>query len=449
MKNTEIMNNFFKQKNVAHRYLSPLIILILATFSLQAIADLSQNLKDLSISQAVEIALKDNPSYAQVQSRYRALLDIPSQAGALPDPIIILNGLNLPASDLNSTQEGMTQLQLGVSQAFPFPGKLSLREKSAEYEAAAGLESVFELRLKLKQQVTSSWWELYYLERSLEVINANLNLLRQFVKIADTKYKVGDGLQQDVLLAQLELSKLLEQEIRVKSLRRIEMATLNTLMGENANTKIALSQSIKKNLVGIATTDALLTQTNEKNPSLKKDKNLISAAQSRLSLAEKEYYPDFKVSLVYGDRQGNNPVAAGGGDREDAISVLFNMSFPLYAGSKQDKGVSQRSNELLERKYSRQDTYNALYSRIVSLSSDYFKSRELFKLFDTGIIPQAQQTVDSMLSGYKVSEVDFLNLVRSQITLLNYQIRYWRVLTQGKQFLAKIDEITAGDNLYE
>jgi outer membrane protein TolC len=340
----------------------------------------------------------------------------------------------------------MTQLQFGVSQAFPFPGKLALKEQAAEYEAAAGLDNVYELRLRLKQQVTSSWWELYYIDRSLEVIDANLNLLRQFVKIAETKYKVGDGLQQDVLLAQLELSKLLEQEIQVKSLRENEVATLNTLMGENAYKHISLSASANKTLAAIPSVEALVAEANEKNPLLKKDENLISAAKSQLDLAEKEYYPDFKVGVNYGDRSGINP---NGSRRDDFLSLMFNMSVPLYASSKQDKGVSQRQNELSQRKYSLQDTQNAISSRIVSLSSGYSKSRDLFTLFDTGIIPQAQQTVDSMLSGYRVSEVDFLNLVGSQITLLNYQLRYWRALSQGKQFLAKLDEITVGENPYE
>tara|TARA_R110002126_G_C10490543_1_gene503768 strand:+ start:8248 stop:9531 length:1284 start_codon:yes stop_codon:yes gene_type:complete len=420
-----------------------LLFIIALTMPLNAFA---ADKSALTVNQAIETALKGNPNYAQIQARYKSLQDIPSQEGALPDPTIALNGMNLPANDFDTKQEGMTQIQFGISQAFPFPGKLALKERAAEYLAAAELDNVYELHLKLKQQVTSSWWELYYIERSLEVIKANLNLLRQFVKVAETKYKVGDGLQQDVLLAQLELSKLLEQEIRVKSLKKNEAATLNTLMGEGAHKTLSLSKLADKSLSTIPLVEDLIAQANETSPLLKKDDNLILAAESRLALAEKEYYPDFKVGVNYGDRSGNN---VDGSRRDDVVSLMFNMSVPLYASSKQDKGVSQRKNELSQRQYSRQDTQNDISSRIVILSSNYLKSRDLFNLFDTGIIPQAQQTVDSMLSGYKVSKVDFLNLVRSQITLLNYQIRYWRALSQGKQFLAKLDEITVGEDPYE
>jgi outer membrane protein TolC len=78
-------------------------------------------------------------------------------------------------------------------------------------------------------------------------------------------------------------------------------------------------------------------------------------------------------------------------------------------------------------------------SEISSATTDYFEARELFKLFQSGIVPQARQTVSSMLAGYQVSEVDFLNLVRSQVTLLNYEVQYWKALTEANQALARLD----------
>jgi len=403
----------------------------------------------LTIEKVIEIALKDNPSLAQMQARYQAVQQIPSQIGSLPDPNIHINAMNLPVNSFDREQEAMTQLQLGISQAFPFPGKLALKERAAEYEAAAVLENVDEIKLKLQQQVTSSWWQLHYLDRSLEIIDNNLNLLRQFVKIAQTKYKVGDGLQQDVLLAQLELSKILDQQIQVASLRRNQMATLNTLMGRDANKAILLAKPTEKTLPKIASSEILFEKAKERHPIFKRQGNLIDAAASRLDLAKKEYYPDFKLGMTYGNRSGDNPVMAGGGERDDFMSLMFSASVPLYAKKKQDKGVSQWKNEVAQREFSLQDANNSVSSDIVNISSEYERAQEQFKLFKTGIIPQARQTVDSMLAGYKVNEVDFLNLVRSQITLFNYEIRYWNALTQGKQSLAKLEEMIVGEDIYE
>ncbi|WP_174482317.1 TolC family protein, partial [methanotrophic endosymbiont of Bathymodiolus puteoserpentis (Logatchev)] len=168
----------------------------------------------LSLQAAIDRAVQDNPSLAQIQARSEALAAIPSQVGTLPDPVISFNALNLPVNSFDLAQENMTQMQGGISQDIPFPGKLSLREQAASYQAEAATYDVAEAQLRLVRDVKKAWWAHFYLDRALEIIILNQNLLRQFVEIASTKYEVGEGLQQDVLLAQLELSKLLDTEIR-------------------------------------------------------------------------------------------------------------------------------------------------------------------------------------------------------------------------------------------
>lgn len=168
----------------------------------------------------MRIGLKNNPGLRQIQKRYEALKEVPSQVESLPDPMVTFGLLNFPTDTFNRTQEAMTNVQVGFSQYFPYPGKLDLKGEIAEFEASAALHSVEEVRLLLAYHIESTWWQVYYFDRALETIQNNQRLLRQFTQIAEEKYKTGEGLQQDVLLAQLELSKLLDQEIQVKALRR-------------------------------------------------------------------------------------------------------------------------------------------------------------------------------------------------------------------------------------
>ncbi len=101
--------------------------------------------------------------------------------------------------------------------------------------------------------------------------------------------------------------------------------------------------------------------------------------------------------------------------------------------------MSQRSLELQKRRHSLRDEWGVVRSEISSASTDYLEAKELFALFERGIIPQARQTVASMLAGYQVNQVDFLNLVGSQVTLLNYEVQYWKALTEANQALARLD----------
>ena len=391
----------------------------------------------LTLEAAVSLAVKDNPDLAEMQARSEAFAAIPSQVGTLPDPVLSFNALNLPTDTFNVAQENMTQLQLGFSQVIPFPGKLGLKEEAAGFEAEAASDDVDETRLRLLRDVKSSWWLLLYLDQAVQIIRTNQELLRQFVEIAQVKYEVGNGLQQDVLLAQLELSKLLDQELKLVGLRRSEAARLNALLARPADSPVALPLDIDRQLPDINVESVLYRKAEASSPLLARQRNTIQAARARRDLAKKEYYPDFKFGTLYGFRSGDNPLPRSGG-RADFLSLKLSMSVPLFAYRKQAKAVDQRNSELLQQNYALKDEWDRVRARISSALADYERAREQSVLFNTGIIPQARQTVASMLAGYQVNKVDFLNLVGSQITLYNYETRYWRVLSEANQALARL-----------
>ena len=398
----------------------------------------------LALSTAVEVALSGNPSLATMRSRAEAMAAIPSQVSSLPDPKLSLNALNLPVDTFNVGQEGMTQMQVGISQTFPFPGKLGLMEEAADYEAQAAGSEVDETRLWLVRSVKNSWWQLLYLDRALEIVGNNQVLLREFVEIAQTKYTVGKGLQQDVLLSQLELSRLLDQEVRLKGARRNEEARLNALLNWPTTRHLTLAHTDDSRLPDLLKESDLHKQAEVERPLLIAQRNRIHAARSRVDLAKKEYYPDFNVGAAYGFRSGSN----NGIDRPDVASLLFSMNLPIYTGSKQDKAVDQRSSELMQQNYKLQDTLEQVREEISRVMADYKRASEQVLLYKGGIIPQAQQTVDSMLAGYQVNKVDFLNLVRAQITLYNYETQYWLSFSSAQQALAALEAVVGSDTIY-
>jgi len=399
----------------------------------------------LQLSEARSRALSSNPSLAEMRERYQALTHIASQAGSLPDPVISLNAMNFPSDDFDRNQEPMTQLQLGVSQMFPFPGKLSLREDIAMFEAEAALYSVEEMRLNLDRNVAVTWWEIYYLDRSVETVLKNQGLLRQFIKIAETKYEVGNGLQQDVLLAQLELSKLLDQEIMLTSMREKRVIRLNVLMDVSPDTPAKLPTTMPAFAGTIASETALYGRALSSRPLLLEEKASISASESRLALAKKDYYPDFKLGLLYGNRDEDD----FGRSRQDFLSVMVSVNVPLYAGTKQSQAIAQRSRELAKSQYSLIDQRNLILASISRSLTEYEQATKQLHLYGEGILPQARQTVDSMLSGYQVNEVDFLNLIGSQLTLFNYELLYWKAFTEINQSTSRLAAAIGEENIYE
>jgi outer membrane protein TolC len=389
----------------------------------------------LGLEDAVARALAGNPGLAEMQARAAAMAAIPPQAGSLPDPMLSLNALNFPVDTFDRDQEPMTQLQIGIEQSVPFPGKLALQERAAEQDADAAASNVEETRLRLVHSVRQTWWQIFYLDRALGIVARNQELLRQFVEIARTKYTVGEGLQQEVLLAQVELSRMLDRRIDLQGRRSQQAARLNALLDRRADTPVVLPAHVDEALAGILPEAELYARAEAVRPLLEQRRREVEAARSRRDYARRDRYPDFKLGAAYGFRQGEN---ADGSSRPDFASLRIGMSLPLYAGRKQDRALDQRSSELLQRQYALQDEWARVQAEIAAAFADYRRAGEQVQLFRTGIIPQARQSVASMLSGYQVNKVDFLNLVRAQITLYDYETQYWKSFSEANQALARL-----------
>lgn len=407
------------------------VLAMLALFSIGARAEETV----LTIERAVATALEGNPTLAQIKARAEAMAAIPSQEGTLPDPTLSFGALNLPtASGLNLNREEMTMMAVGVSQAIPFPGKLALREKAATFEAEAAAKTVEEARLRLARDVNIRWWQLVSVHRSLLIIDDTERLLRQLAEIADTKYRVGQGLQQDVLSARLELATLKQLKARHIGAHRAEIARLNALLNRPADSSIRLPDAVDTRLPDIRGDGDLQQQGERSRPLLAERRSAIDAAQSRLELAKKDYYPDFTLGTAYAFRQ-NTPT---GQSRSDFVSFQLSVNLPIYADRKQAKAVDQRNSELLKERYALDEAQREIQAEIASALAIYRGNREQFGLFDNGILPLARQNVTATLAAYQVGKTDYLNVIRAENTWFAYQMQYWQALAEARQSLAQL-----------
>ncbi len=400
----------------------------------------------VSMDDAVAMALRNNPGLEAMRERVRAAAAVPSQVGSLPDPRVSLGAVNLPVDSFSLDQEPMTQIQIGISQMFPFPGTLGLRREVAESQAAAVADSEAEARLKLVRDVRLGWWELFYLDRSADTIARNRELLRQLVDVARVKYEVGNGLQQDVLLAQVELSRLQEMAINIEGMQTAAAARLNALMARPADAPLDLPPGWPEGLPTIASIQTLQARADHERPLLAKVGHQLDAAQAAQALARKAYLPEFGVTTSYGWRQGYN---GDGSERADFASAMFSVSVPLFAGSKQDQLVAQRSREAAASEQDLNETRNRVHADVAVAAADFERARRTLALLDDGILPQTAQALASMQAGYQVSKVDFLSLVRTQSTLYNYELQRWRAFSQAQQALASMAAAVGTENFDE
>jgi cobalt-zinc-cadmium efflux system outer membrane protein len=396
------------------------------------------------LKELIREALENNPRLeAAVQRALSAEKTIP-QAGALPDPQLTFGLSNLPVNSFSFDHDPMTGKVIGVMQMFPFPGKLSLRTDIAEYEATAVKYQQEEIRNQVIRMVKQTYFDLYTIDRAFETTEKNKALMDQFVHVAETKYATGSGLQQDVLRAQVEISKLEDDLIMWKQKRLSVAARLNALLNRPAN------NPFNKTLPELKLPDRPVTVfppggIEQNRPLLKAWNERIQKAETAVKLAVRDIWPNFTVGASY--RQRND--LADGRQMRDLFSATFSLNIPLYYKRKQKAKVSERelAVKAIEAEY--EDVKNIVLSDVESILADLERNRKRVELYKGGILLQAQQSLESAHAGYRVGKVDFLTLINNWMMLQNYELQYFIALSNFYKNLANYELAVGGDAFQE
>lgn len=131
------------------------------------------------------------------------------------------------------------------------------------------------------------------------------NFFQQLIDIAQAKYKVGKGTQQDVLLAQLELSKLKDEKLNLTSMRDGQNARFNVLLDRVPEMPVRIPAEAEFKLPVIVES-ALQEKALRIRPLFAQHRKMLDAALARVDLAQQDFYPDFTVDASYAVRQ-NTP----------------------------------------------------------------------------------------------------------------------------------------------
>ncbi len=398
----------------------------------------SQSTEDvLILDDLINIAIEKNP---QLQSLYSAIqadsAKIP-QAGSLPDPVLSLNILNLPTNSFAFDQEPMTGKQIALRQLFPFPGKLSLKEDISSESAAISRANYQEYRNQIIKDLKIGYYNLFLIDKSIEITDKNQRLLKEFAEIAESKYTVGKGLQQDVLKAQVEVSKMIERMIQLEQKREVQQSQINTILNQSVNTRLGKPEE-PGFLTLDKTLDTLQIIAKLNRPLLMGWESIRKQSRLKVDLAKKDYWPNFGIFLAYTQRdelQNGNP-------GYDFVSGGISLNIPLFSGSKQSKKVEETtfSKSMIDMRY--QQILNQVYFELENKLTSVQKNAKLVALFKTGIIPQASQSLESAMIGYQTDKVDFLTLINNQITLFNFELDYYRVISDYNKDLAGLEYVT-------
>lgn len=415
-----------------YRITRTFLMLLLLTGSAMA----QQSTSAVSLESLIETALQNNPELQAQQRTIEASRTAVPQAGSLPDPKLNLNLMNMPANTFKFDQEPMTGKQVGVMQTIPFPGKLGLKSDIARKSSEDAEAHYEELKNRIVRDIKLNYFELFYIDEAIRTTENNEQLISELVEVAQTKYQVGKGLQQDVLKAQVERSKMMDRLINLKQKRRTIVSAINTLLNRPVDTPI---EAVKEPLYEpiVLSLDSLLAYAAKYRPLLKQWQARSKQSALKNALARKQYWPDFSLSVAYTQRD----VLQSGAGGVDFLSAGVSVKLPLYFWRKQDKQVEESVNRRRATESGAKDARNRVLNRLDDVYGDLQKEMERIELYRTGIIPQASQSLEAATTGYRTDKVDFLTLIDNTLTLFDLELAQKRIVSEYHKNIARLEYI--------
>jgi outer membrane protein TolC len=384
--------------------------------------------------QMIEQAILLSPKLNMLRAKKDASFSRIEQNSNLPDPMLTLGLMNLPVNSFSFTQEPMTGKIVGLSQMFPFPGRLSAISEAAAVDTSIVRQEINDAVNEIRKIVSTKYFKLSYIRKALLYSQESKKLLEEIADVVSTKYTVSTASQQNLIKVQLEITNISEKIEDLKSKERSFLAELNSLLLRDPNTKIETNDFDDIFFLEVSVNE-LDSLSRIYRPFLKGIAYAEQKARLNQNVAQKEFYPNFTLGLQYSFRE---EIAATQSPLEDFFSVMVGISLPLNYGGK----VSSKIEEFV----SMQQLYSEQYSSALqnlngnfgALVSQLESIEERIKLFEEGLLPQSQQNFSSALASYQVNEVDFINVIDAQDQLFKVETNLYRLKTD---YLIQVAEL--------
>ncbi|MEO6750863.1 MAG: TolC family protein [Chthoniobacteraceae bacterium] len=397
--------------------------------------------KNSALSNYLAYAALKNPQLEAAFNRWKAALEMVSQARTLPDPRFNY-GYFIQEVE---TRVGPQEQRVGLSQIFPWVGKLKLRGEVALQGANAAQQQYEAAKLKLFDEVKQAYYELYYVGRAIGVAEKNVELLKYFEEVARSKYEAGQARYADVIKAQVELDRLRDRLRTLQDVKNPALARLNAALDRPAATPLPWPTNFPP--ADITTNNsALVMKLVESNPELKRLDFLAEKEKVNIALAKKEFYPDVTLGVDY-VQTGPARMAGVADSGKDPVMAGFSINIPLWRG-KYRAGVREAESRYAATRLERQDRANLLTTELELALFKFQDAQRKISLYRDALTPKADENVKVIRRSFEAGESDFLSLIDAERVLLEFQLTYERAVADREQGLSTVERLVGGGTLF-
>lgn len=409
------------------RYAFIAVVLFVSALSFAQTAP-SSRVRVMTLEEIEREALANNPEIRAAESRVDvAKARVPS-AGALEDPMAMYRNWGTPLEkpwDWNQAQH-----MFMYQQTLPGPGKRAARTEVANQQVGESAIQIEVVRREIGVRVRKVFYDLLRSSDEHRIHDQQMDLSKQALQSATVKYTVGRVPQQDVLKAQIAMTRLADHLVMLDEEQESARAELNTLMGRDPGAPLEVigQYGAARSLPSLADLEQIALQN---RPELKAIAATGTVAAAQLALARKAYTPDFTVA-------GGYMLMPDGAAFRNNYMAELTVSLPWLNKRKHDSEIKEAEAAAAVVRSEHNAQVNAAFLEIQQALIRARSAERSLKLYRDTLRPQADAALKSAAAAYQHDRTDFLNLVDSQNLLLDVETSYFKA---AANFDARIAEL--------
>jgi outer membrane protein TolC len=361
------------------------------------------------LASALALANASNPAILAYEERVEALKHVPSQVEAYPDPqtSVSLTNESLTAFTLGDLQ--MSNLTLSWQQEVPYSRKRGLAGDVARSEIDVASQGCELARLKVRAAVKAAYAELYRIDRTSSIVDESRKLLQSFRDAARARQENGQGILENVIKADTEITQIDVELAGLAQQRRSVVAELNALFGRAEDAP--LGPAVTAPVIRTPDKATIEKEALDRSPELAMARAETKRDENRVDLAKRNLKPDFMWGVGYAYRGSLDPMVMG----------MFGIRLPVYKNRKQQEAVAQSEHELNATRRELDNRNVSLLAEVRDLLAQADRATEQMRLIQDGTLPLARSALDSAAASYSAGRAEFVTVIEDFRSLLAYQ----------------------------
>lgn len=387
---------------------------------------------DKTLVQLIEAALSNDSARRQYYAEAQAMRETGKASATLMDPKLRFGVTGLPTDSFAFDEDPMTNITVGLMQQFNRGDTSDLNDRKASQQAGALEVKVAARELEVANAITQIWLELGYQQVANQVLLENRTLMSELENFIQTNYSIGKSEAQDLINAQLQVTKLDEKIQANEQMQQRLAAQLSEWLGSdwllNTGSLKATNQlnwDALRDIENAASSRNYYSQLNQ-NPTVQMLDASIDARRTQVDIARESYAPQFGVEVMYAYRQSNN---MRGEPASDLVSAYITMDIPLFTGNKQDKNLAAAQYQVGAAQSQKDTLLSQMNAKVNALLIDKNNLTQRLERFESTLLPQADSRVKATERGYQNNTAQFNDVILATRDELALKLEYQRLIT--------------------